>query len=118
MTHIKAIPNEKDSRYEKKGECLRCGRCCDLNCPHLKFIVNEDLPKGTELRPIRDFGKDKKLTAVCEIFYSDKTWRHCTPRVRRNHPSLPSVRFPFCGFYFIDKKTGKRVNRNAYGVKE
>jgi len=112
---IKAIPRVENPKYEKKGECLRCGRCCDLRCPYLTFIVLEDLPKGTKLKPNRDFGKNKKIMAVCEIFHTNKTWRHCSPRIRKSFPSIPEMRYPGCGWFFIEKETGNRVKRNCFG---
>ena len=115
---VRAIPKVENKNYVKKGFCRRCGRCCDPNCPYLTFIVLEDIPKGTELKPIRDWGLDGKLMAVCEIFDTDIKWRQCSPRIRKSFPSIPEMRYPRCGYYFIDKRTGERVKRNVYGEED
>ena len=50
--------------YIRSGSCNRCGRCCDLFCPHFSFVANEDIKAGSV---IVSFGSNSCLMARCGL---------------------------------------------------
>jgi len=100
-------------RMTRKGECIKCGRCCASRigeCPHFVWVALEDIPKGTI---IRETGIDTPLKAECLIFNKSVTWRRCTPEVRREFPSQPQQVRGRCGFWFEDERGRKLVAREV-----
>jgi len=80
-------------RYERKGECLRCGWCClheDPPCLHLEI--------------------DESGKATCLIFDSPDRPSKC-----HNHPGNPPILHEGCGYWFIDKWDSDKVIK--YGSK-
>jgi len=101
-------------RVKKAGECRHCGRCCDPRCPYLKFIALRNIEEGEVLNPSRDFGEDKgNLKAVCEIWGTDLIWHHCNPIGRKKFPDHPKLRYPNCGYYFVDEE-GKKLDVHCF----
>jgi hypothetical protein len=64
-------------RYERRGECIRCGKCC----------LNEDC----------DYYTHDGEKATCLIFGKDERPMRCIW-----HPQLPPIIIEGCGYYFID----------------
>lgn len=73
----KGKPLHKRPRYLRKGQCNRCGACCEFRvCPeYLRY--------------------DKEGKAICLCY-----GKH--PPDCRNYPSAPPIIYPKCGFYFLD----------------
>ena len=75
-------------RYQRRGECTRCGKCClveDPPCPHLEWN-----------------GK----TAVCKIFGKSERPERC-----KLFPELPPLPFEGCGYYFEDTWNNNKIVR-------
>jgi len=71
-------------RYELRGQCNRCGWCCDHeDCEHLVYEGKKAtcLIHGNEERPLK-----------CKIF-----------------PSAPPIIHKECGFYFLDTWENNRI---------
>lgn len=81
---IIAIASGRESRYIRKGGCLRCGQCCSgEDCKNFKYDGN---------------------CATCKIHDDIKREEKC-----RIFPANPPIVFKNCGYYFIDKITGKKL---------
>ncbi len=73
-------------RYERRGSCLRCGKCCiGEGCEHL--IIGD----GATTCAIH---KDPSRPEKCVLF-----------------PALPPIVFKGCGFYFLDLWDNGRIVR-------
>jgi len=70
-------------KYERKGECNRCGSCCQ----------NEDC---------EHFDSEGEKT-TCKIFGSTDRLLKCSL-----FPELPPILFEKCGYYFLDKWENNR----------
>ena len=69
-------------RYERRGECKRCGKCCiGENCEYLK------IENGLAICVIHDDGNRPEK---CKIF-----------------PALPPIVFKSCSYVFLDKWENK-----------
>lgn len=70
------IPDITSPRYELRGECNRCGACCELEgCEH--------------------FSRDVHLNGVCAIY--PNRMEMC-----RNYPAAPPIMIESCGYRFYD----------------
>ena len=78
----------KQNRYERAGECARCGWCCLQEDPPCEYLKKED---------------DGKYT--CMVF-NDLTKRPLRCFV---HPSSPPVPITECGYWFIDTRENNKV---------
>ena len=78
-------------RYERHGQCNRCGWCCQFeNCEHFEPASQENGNKAICLI------HDKKRPLKCESF-----------------PALPPILYGKCGYWFYD-----RWHRKKLGHKE
>lgn len=67
-------------RYERKGECIKCGKCClGEGCEHL-------------------------CNKTCSIFGSSERPAKCLL-----FPAFPPIVFKGCGYYFIDKWDNNKI---------
>lgn len=70
-------------RYIRKGQCNRCGWCCEYHgCPHLQY--------------------DGGGKAVCPIYKN-------RPKRCRVFPEAPPILHEGCGYYFIDTWDNNRI---------
>ncbi|MEM2284555.1 MAG: hypothetical protein QXL29_08140 [Zestosphaera sp.] len=88
-------PHEK---YVKVGECRRCGRCCDLHCPHFKWVALRNIKAGETFESGKDAGY---IAAYCDIYDQPITSNGCTPEQRKNFPFNPHQTPPKCGFKWV-----------------
>ena len=88
-----AMSYDPHKKYQRVGECRRCGRCCDLYCPFLKWHVNRDLKAGEEFV---DTGIGQPIMAVCTA--------DPKPEMCKNFPTNPWQTPPKCGFSWIEVK--------------
>ena len=89
-------------KYKKVGECKRCGRCCDLHCPRLKWTTIKDIKKGEQF----ETGKDKGyIYATCKIFDAPVMEGACTPEQRKGFPFDPWQTPPNCGFKWVEAES-------------
>jgi len=86
-------------KYRRVGECRRCGRCCDLHCPHFKFMALRDIRAGETFQSGKDYGY---IMAICDIFDKDVTSNGCTLHQRMNFPYDPFQTPPKCGFKWVE----------------
>jgi len=81
-------------RYERKGNCNRCGVCClNENCEHFEF--NEEMG-----------------IATCKIYGSSNR-----PLMCLLFPDMPPILFEGCGYYFIDLWEDNREIRPGDGLR-
>jgi len=87
------VPKTYDphKKYKRVGECRRCGRCCDLHCPHLVWIANRDVKAGERFS---DTGLDQPFRAECTA--SPK------PSMCSNFPTNPWQTPPKCGYSWVE----------------
>jgi hypothetical protein len=79
------LPNP---RYEKHGQCNRCGWCCSHeDCEH--FVPAEETEDGLAICLIYDEKRELK----CEAF-----------------PCSPPITHDECGYWFYDKWTKKKLD--------
>lgn len=88
-------------KYIRIGECRRCGRCCDLHCPRLKWVAMKDIKAGETFETGKDLGY---VYAYCEIFDQPITEGSCTLEQRKGFPFNPWQVPPKCGFKFVEVK--------------
>jgi len=69
-------------RYERQGECKRCGQCC----------VSEDCVDFVMGEPATCMIHDKERPPKCEWF-----------------PEAPPIIFGKCGYYFLDTWEDNRI---------
>ena len=70
-------------RYIRKGQCVRCGKCClNENCEYLEL---------GEL-------------STCKIYNNDKRPDKC-----RTFPQAPPITIDSCGYYFLDTWENNRI---------
>ena len=50
--------------FKRGGDCNRCGKCCDLACPHFYWIATKDIKAGQE---ITFTGLGQSLMAGCRL---------------------------------------------------
>jgi hypothetical protein len=67
----------KNLRYERRGECVRCGWCCEYR------VCSEYL------------SYDENGLAVCSIYGEH-------PGECQRFPQAPPILNPKCGYYFLD----------------
>jgi len=77
--------------YVRMGECRRCGRCCDLHCPHFSWVANRQLNPGETFAAT---GKAQPIMAVCNA--SPK------PETCARFPADPSQTPPKCGYFWVE----------------
>jgi len=76
----------KKQRYERCGECIRCGVCCqEEECEHFVDAVD---------------GK----TATCLIFGRPERPSKCT-----DFPYAPPIVCKTCGYYYYDHLENKKL---------
>ena len=71
-------------RYKRRGECLKCGWCCQ----------NEDC---------EHFDKDKK---TCAIYGQENRPKKCII-----FPSGPPITHSKCGYYFLDSWNNNKITK-------
>lgn len=77
---------KNSKRYERQGQCDRCGLCClNEKCEHLVF---------------------KGKTASCSIHDDPDRPLKC-----KLWPELPPIPFEGCGYFFLDLWENKIVKR-------
>lgn len=87
-------------KYRRVGECRRCGRCCDLHCQYLRWIVIRDIKAG---EVFADTGKDKGyLYAECLIFNEPIMSGSCNLEQRQGFPFNPWQTPPKCGYSWVE----------------
>jgi hypothetical protein len=74
-------------KYVRVGECRRCGRCCDLHCPSLKWVANRDVKKD---EVFTDTGIDGPFMAICTA--------DPKPQMCADFPTDPWQTPPKCGY--------------------
>lgn len=83
-TLIKMV-NGTIPRYERRGECIRCGVCCiKEDCEYLKFENNK---------------------ATCLAFNKPERRSYC-----KDWPEAPPIVYKSCGYYFYDKIEDKELH--------
>ena len=76
----------KKQRYERRGECIRCGVCChEEECEHFIDCTDDTL-------------------ARCEIFGSPDRPSKCT-----DFPYAPPIVCRTCGYYYYDHLENKKL---------
>ena len=71
-------------RYERRGQCNRCGVCCiKEDCEYLK-IENEK--------------------ATCLVFDKPERRSYC-----KDWPEAPPIIYKTCGYYFFDKADKREI---------
>jgi hypothetical protein len=71
-------------RYERRGQCIRCGFCCQQeNCEHLSF--------------------DEDGLATCLIHEEERPLR-CSL-----YPANPPIVHEGCGYWFIDLYENNKI---------
>lgn len=74
--------DKKNLRYKRKGECKRCGWCCEYReCEDLIYEDN---------------------VAICTI-YEDR------PQACKLFPQAPPILTEKCGFYFLDTWENNKI---------
>lgn len=82
MAPLGNLPDIHSPRYEIRGECNRCGICCELEgCEHLE--------------------RDEEGLAVCSI-YAERM------DMCKNFPAAPPIMIESCGYRFCDKWDSNR----------
>jgi len=87
-------------KYQKVGECRRCGRCCDLHCPQLEWIALKEIKAGQSFESGIDSGY---IYAHCKAWDSPDQIGSCTPDQRKNFPYNPWQTPPKCGFSWVEE---------------
>ena len=88
-------PPLNEDRFERHGECRRCGGCCDSNCQYIIWTAMRDIKAGERIR----FGTDQgAMFSTCTLFYSTEVGRGCTKDVRDGFPFSPFSTPNGCGF--------------------
>jgi hypothetical protein len=77
----------KDGRYRRVGECVRCGACCAFEDPPCEHFT-----PATDTEP-----------ASCAIWDSEDRDVKC-----KEWPVYPPVKIKTCGFRFEDKLEGDK----------
>jgi len=76
----------KKQRYERRGECIRCGVCCrEEECKHFVDAVDGEY-------------------ATCLIFGSLERPSKCT-----DFPYAPPIVCKICGYYYMDLLEDKEL---------
>lgn len=86
-------------RYRRVGECRRCGRCCDLHCPHLRWVVNRELKPG---EVFYETGLKEPIMAECTA--------QPRPKMCADFPTDPSQTPPKCGYSWVEVTEGAEVS--------
>ena len=76
----------KKQRYERRGDCIRCGVCCrEEECEHLKI---------------------ENGLATCKIYDSPDRPLKC-----KLFPEMPPIpkKFKNCGYYFLDAWENNKI---------
>lgn len=88
---LRKMPNIHSPRFEVRGECNRCGKCCET----------ED-----DGKPCEHLGYDDQGLATCAI-YPDR-WQRC-----RSFPAAPPLTIEECSYRFYDTWEDREL-----GIKE
>jgi Fe-S-cluster containining protein len=78
-------------KYKRMGECRRCGRCCDLFCPYLRWIANRDIKAG---EIFQDTGIGQPIMAICTA--------NPKPKACADFPPDPWSTPEKCGYYWVE----------------
>jgi len=92
----------------RKGECIKCGRCCAGKfgeCPHFYYLVKQDVSASTIIDKI---GIPYHIEARCAISGTDEVWKSCTPKVREEFPSHPTQIKGLCSYWF-ETDDGRKI---------
>jgi len=73
--------------------------CCDLHCPHFRWIALKDIKAGEVFESGKDVGY---IIAYCDIFDKPITEGGCTLEQRKGFPLDPSQTPAKCGFKWVE----------------
>jgi len=87
----KRFRDDRGRLLELRGECLRCGMCCRMDCPYLRFVANRPIKEGEVLSRM---GKGQAMMTSCA---ADPKPGYCS-----DFPSSPGETKAGCGYSWVE----------------
>jgi hypothetical protein len=85
LEELISMVNGKEPRYERRGQCIRCGACCiEEDCEYLQW---------------------ENGFATCSVFDKPERRPYC-----KDWPELPPIVYKTCGYSFYDKIENKELH--------